>query len=164
MADPRWLESLPLKVIEAEAKSSGISWKLLAAIAQQESGGRAHAIRFEPKWKYFCTPEVYAKKNGVSLETERNSQMISWSYCQIMGGVARELGFDGPMPKLCDATLNFHFAALKLASIFKKYPAMDDAISAYNQGSNRKNADGKHVNFAYVHSVMRYIDELNGIA
>jgi len=160
MEPPKWLESLPLQVIEAAAKEHGLSWKLLAAIANQESAGQPYAVRYEPKWKYFYNPGFYAKKNAVTVETERTCQMMSWSYCQIMGAVARELGYEGPMPRLCDATLNFKFAALKLVSIMKKFPAMDSAISAYNAGTPQKGSDGKFLNQHYVSNVIGFIDQI----
>ena len=79
---------------------------LVKAIITQESGWNAFAIRYEQTYQYLFNPDEFAKKNKVTLSTEINTQKMSWGLGQIMGAVARELGFEGSMPLLSDAQLN----------------------------------------------------------
>jgi hypothetical protein len=160
MTAPKWLEKLPISVIKEEAKRVGINWVILAATAEKESNSRQWALRYESGWKYFFKPDEHAVLCGVSVETERQCQKMSWGMTQIMGAVARELGFSLPMGKLFEPIINFHFCALKYKKLLEQYPLLPDAISAYNQGSNRKFGNGQYQNQNYVSSVLNLIGQV----
>lgn len=133
---------------------------LVIAISGVESNWNTMAMRYEPKWKYFYRPEVYAKKLYITQDTEKQLQMFSYGICQIMGSVARELGFDGPLPQLLVPEFGIEFSVKKIIALRKKYPDLGDIISSYNQGSPRKNPDGSYVNQAYVDKVMKNLMQL----
>ena len=134
---------------------------LLGAIVEQESACNPYAIRFEPAWKIYKTPEVYAKKLGISFETEKNQQACSHGLCQIMGTVARENAFDGQWAMLYDEELNLTIASLHLKKFLRKYGGEEQsAIVSYNAGSPRRGIDGKYVNESYLTSVRAHKEKL----
>ena len=78
---------------------------------------------------------------------------------QVMGTVARELGFDGSLPELCLPHIGVMFGALKLKQLIDRHKDIRLAIAAYNAGTPRFRADGKLVNQAYVDSVISLWDK-----
>lgn len=70
---------------------------LVCAIVEQESGWNPWAIRYEPAfYAHYVMPQ-----RGLSA-TEAYARAFSWGLMQIMGEVAREEGFKGDLPSLCD--------------------------------------------------------------
>lgn len=70
---------------------------LVCAIVEQESGWNPWAIRYEPAfYAHYVMPQ-----RGLSA-TEAYARAFSWGLMQIMGEVAREEGFHGDLPSLCD--------------------------------------------------------------
>lgn len=126
---------------------------LVLAIIQVESNGNKWACRFEPGWKYHKDTIKWAKALLQSEETEKNQQSTSWGLMQVMGTVAREMGFTGHLPQLCLEPVGIRCGCLKLQSLFKKYESQDDVISAYNQGNARKDETGRYINQGYVDKV-----------
>lgn len=151
-----WLQRLPWDVLSLAAAKHGVDPMLVAAITQTESSGNRYALKYEKDWSYLKTPEIFAKELGITLETEIKMQMFSFSYMQIMGSVARELGHIGPMPFLFEPALAFDLGCKKLAQCLKKYPKPDYAIAAYNAGAPRFLENGELVNEAYVQRVRSY--------
>lgn len=158
---------MPLKNYESEILTCANAYKidpfLIAAIIMAESAGTGWtwATRFEGHYSYVVTPGSYAKKLGISADTERIHQKMSWGLMQVMGGVARELGFLGYMPMLCQAEIGLRYGCKKLAICMKRFPEDDDAISAYNRGSPEQLTNGDYVNQAYVDKVKKYFRELS---
>lgn len=157
---PLWLMNMPLDLIHEEALKHKIEPELVASIVQMESGGETCATRFEPNWKYIYSPFEYAKALGITQQTEENHQMTSWGLMQVMGTVARELGFKGYLPELCEAKVGIKYGCLKLKELFIEHGSKEDVISAYNQGSPRKTSGGMYLNERYVDEVMKYYREL----
>lgn len=122
----------------------------------RESAGNQWAARYEPRWKYWVDPERYANELHCTSETERMGQATSYGYMQIMGSVARELGFTDWFGKLYQADYNVSLGAAHLARLIYRYKEPRDVISAYNAGSPRKTPDGRLVNSAYVDGVMKF--------
>lgn len=157
---PKWCEKLPLDVIKAEARKAGINWALIAATCEKESAGCQWAMRYEKAWKYFYKIDEHAVLCGVTAETEEQMQKFSYGLGQIMGSVARELGFSLPLGKLCDPVVNIHYCVLKYKKLLEKYPLLPDAIASYNAGSPRKAPNGSYVNQSYVSDVLRLIGQI----
>ena len=128
--------------------------ELVCGIISVETGWNKYKTRFEPDWKYFAYPINYSTKLGISFQTERNHQMTSWGYMQIMGGVARERGFDDYLVRLIEPELGLYFGIKHLAKLHLQYKSVSDIVSSYNQGSPRKNADGTYCNQNYVSKVL----------
>ena len=119
------------------------------AVCLVESSLNQWAYRYEPQYKY-----VVGAAESLSA-TERTGQMISWGLMQVMGGVARERGWTGPLPQLCDPVVGLKFGMLHLRKFYAKYQNWPDALASYNAGSPRKGADGKYFNQSYVDKVLR---------
>jgi len=160
---PLWAMSLPWNIISEAAAKHKIPPYLLAAIVQQESRGKIWATRFEPAWKYMHTPDLHAKRLGISPETEQVHQATSWGLAQVMGGTLRDLGFMDHLPMACKPTLNLTFAAMHLSRLMAKHSVMAAVISAYNSGTPRKDATGAYYNQGYVDRVTKFMSDCDKI-
>lgn len=146
---------------------------LLSAIISVESSGDNSAWRSEPVYPYvwdcrqnapfrhLTTAEVRANvaPHGFtasmgSTDTEWAGQRASWGLCQIMGAVARELGFTGHFPNLCGIA-GVEYGAKHLSNLVRRFYTefgWDGVIAAYNAGSPRI-IGNRFVNYAYVSKV-----------
>lgn len=147
------------------AKVYRIDEKLIRAIIRKESSWNQYAIRPEPSfWKrylvgikalFYRTPEKDEK--WLNYPT-----LVSMSYglMQIMLTTAMELGFRFTYPtELLSPEANITYGCKLLRKLHDRYGNIKDAISAYNQGSARKNLDGTYVNQSYVNSVLKYLEQ-----
>lgn len=143
-----------ISLIKKVAADVGIDENLLIAICTVESSLNPLAIRFEPAWKYFYFPRETASALGLSNETETVLQSCSYGLNQIMGSVAREIGFRGNLTSFFqNPELPLKHGAIHLKQFLQKYGNENDAISSYNQGSNRKTDGGMYQNQHYVDKV-----------
>lgn len=140
-------------IVQKHASLHKIDPLIVASIILQESAGNTWAVRFEPGWKYSKDVGFWAKKVGSSLKTESNLQSTSFGLMQVMGAVAREHGFDGWLTELCNPEMGISVGVKHLAGYLKRWGFIWDAVSAYNQGSPRKDSDGIYWNADYVVSV-----------
>lgn len=145
-----------LSFFESMARHSEVSPSLLFALARVESNLDPNTARFEPEWRYHLDTSLWAKKLGITRDTERALQSFSWGLMQVMGTVAREHGFDRHLTELINPQLNVLIAIRKIEQLQKKYSSMEDVISSYNQGWPRKNADGTYRNQRYVDTVLGF--------
>lgn len=127
-----------------------------------ESSGRTDAVRYEHNYKYLYEVKECARIAGTSVESEMYAQRCSWGLGQVMGAVAREFGHRGPMQDLLVPQIGLEFACRKLEWCLEKWPLWDDAVSAYNQGSPRKDEDGFYKNQKYVDHINGYLRDLEG--
>ena len=99
--------------IRREAEAFGLDPCLLAGLICQESAGNVFAERTEPDWKYHNLglphPPVLNKW------TEWWGQARSYGLCQIMGTLARRLGFSGWWAQLFEVDTNLYYGAKALA-------------------------------------------------
>lgn len=144
----------------SEAKKLGITPELVLAIAFVESHYNPWAVRYEPNWKFLYEVKQHARDLNVSEETETQMQMMSWGMMQIMGSVARELNFHGPLHQLAAPRLNAHYACAKIYKLMQKYILEADVVAAYNAGTPKKDADGRYLNQGYVQLVVDKFNEL----
>jgi hypothetical protein len=143
-------------ILKAQNKT-GFSAALLASIATHESvnatkehdvAEAAYAIRFEPDFfKKYIVPLQSSEK---LTQTEAIARATSWGYCQIMGQVARELGYKEQfLSSLIKPLDNFMCCGLLLRRIYKQlYKApyilnselssaqLNDMLLRYNGGGN----------------------------
>ncbi len=129
-------------------KHPEIRTELILAMVFQESGGERYAYRFEPGYTYFynfkAKRPLHAnwKSDEANREfaltelgvTEFHAQSASWGLLQIMGAVAREYGFSGPMPELCDPELNIRLGTKYLWIYGHKSGKLstEQALARYN--------------------------------
>lgn len=146
---------LPAKVISlieywgAERKLNPC---LLAAICHTESAGNRWAARYEPGYRWLNNPSDFSIALGITHETEEMMQKFSYGLMQIMGGLARDLRYIGPLSALFDPDINMNYASLHISKLSRKYEETD-LIAAYNAGSPRKRASGFYENQVYVDKV-----------
>jgi hypothetical protein len=124
-----------------------LPWALVTAICLVESSGDEWAMRYEPRYKWLVGTE------DTLTATERTGQMISWGLMQVMGGVARQYGYQGPLPKLCDPVTGLNYGMTHLQHFRTMYASWPDAIASYNAGSPRRSADGTYLNQSYLDKV-----------
>lgn len=130
--------------------------KLTQAVIEVESAFVSLRTKYEPHYKYTIGIPDFAHKLGISESTEEVFQKVSWGLMQVMGGVAREYGFQGHLLELCSTpTYGLYFGMRHLFNYYKRYKNMPDAIAAYNAGSPRRIAGGgPYENQQYVDKVL----------
>lgn len=143
-------------IIKKYANQFNIEPSLVAAICMQESGFEPWRARYEPAWPFFTFVLHYSQLLGITSETELMFQKTSWGMMQIIGDVARELGYDGHLPKLSLPENGILWGTKKLSQLQKKYDDPKDVISSYNQGSPNKSVTGQYKNQDYVDNVLVY--------
>lgn len=141
------------QLIDAAAQSSGLPRELVHAVCMVESSMNQWAIRYEPAYRW-----LYGNHETMT-DTEKTGQKMSWGLMQVMGAVARECGFTGWFPSLCDPAIGLKYGCKHLARFYARHKNWPDAIASYNAGSPRKSEDGRYVNQAYVDTVLRIWDE-----
>lgn len=142
--------------VKAVAQSFCLDMALVESIVQVESAGDPYRARYEPAWSYLLEPSKHALSLGITEQTEFMFQSTSWGLMQVMGSVAREHGFMGPLPQLSDPVLGLKYGCLQLLKLSKTWPHMTDLVAAYNAGQARRySPEGLYLNQVYVDSVMR---------
>lgn len=157
-----WITKLPWDHIRRQAYYHGLDWELVGAICFTESGGDHLAVRFEPGWKYHFHARQYADGLGITGETEEVLQSTSWGLMQVMGTVARELGFREMLTALTDPDLSLKYGCMKLAQLKNRYSTLREVIASYNAGSPvyKKDGGGMLINERYVDKVSHLLREL----
>lgn len=144
------------------ANSMKVNPDLAVAICEQESNYVASAVRYEPNWSYLLEPEKYAKALGISAATEFQLQKFSWGAMQVMGSVARELGYKGHLTEMIIPQTGIFYGCVKLKHLSVKFGDMKDVIAAYNAGNAIK-TNGAYSNKGYVDSVLKRIAMIKAI-
>lgn len=161
-----------IQIAHEKANKIGVDADLAVAIMTEESSlaWPRCSSRFEPNFKYIFQPEVFASRNGITVETEKAQQSMSWGPMHVMGGSARELGFNDPLPILFDPAVGIEYGCKKLKAISELYKTEAAVIAAYNAGSPRKMIlpgqsvpTAEYVNQKYVDSVTARLKVLRKI-
>jgi soluble lytic murein transglycosylase-like protein len=148
--------------IQAIAFELGLDENLVTAITRVESSATNWACRYEPGWRHFYQVQDFAVKLGQTFDTERMQQATSWGPMQVMGAVARELGFKQHLSMLAVPEIGVRYGCLKLQQLQKRYKTEEEVISSYNQGSPIKDPTGKLRNHLYVAKVQAELKKLRG--
>jgi len=140
----------------------GLDPDLAEAIATVESGLKPWVVRYEAHYRWLWHVPDMAHKLGITTDTERALQSMSYGPMQIMGAVCRELGYLGhltSLPGQDELTIDYACQHLKsLARRFGNEPS--DLAAAYNAGSPRKEKTGMYGNQQYVDKVHRAMREI----
>lgn len=137
---------------------------LVKSICMVESSGVSFKTRFEPDWHYFSQTLFWSNKLGITNETEKKMQAMSWGLGQVMGAVARELGFSGYLPQLCQPEIGLEYCAKKLSQLSLKYKDQKEVIVSYNAGSPVMDiSTGLYKNQHYLVRVSEYYRTFKGI-
>lgn len=131
------MSSIDPEILQCAAETSmrhDLELALVLAICDVESGFDRWAVRFEPRWRWFLSPKTWAKAVRVTERTETICQQMSWGLMQVMGAVARERGFRGDLPSLCDPAAGLEYGCRHLKWNIDRWGNIYDALSAYNAG------------------------------
>jgi len=116
-------------------KKHGIDVALLCALIEHESSWDPWTIRFEPAfYGRYIQPLVESGK--IKTATEAYARAFSWGLMQIMGEVARELGFTGNLASLCDPDVGVEYGCRKLNHCLAGNTNVHDALMSYNGGAD----------------------------
>lgn len=133
------------------AVQHGLLPELVCALIEQESEWNPWLNRYEPDFeaspKYGPVVKTYAHefaataltKHGyeTTWQTEIKNRCMSWGLMQILGEDAREDGFTGPLPSLCDPAQGLEQGCGKLASCFKQAAgSLEAALLHWNGGAS----------------------------
>lgn len=140
----------------AATAKHGLSLPLVLGVIETESSGDTWAYNPEPKWQYLwdCLrrqpfravtkdelrselppPDFPAPARGVDADAEWWAQQASWGLMQVMGAVAREMGYGGPfLTALCDPEIGLNVGCAKLARLLRTWGNPEMAVCAYNRG------------------------------
>lgn len=132
MSAPAQLVSLARKAAAAQSLDPA----LVCAIVEQESSWNPWAMRYEPAFFAKYVANLYT--NNKITASEAYARGFSWGLCQVMGQVAREMGFDGPfLSQLCEPETGL---AVGCKLLRKKLDALDGDVTrgllAWNGGAN----------------------------
>lgn len=142
-------------LLATECQKLDLDYKIMDAIVQVESSWNPWAVRYERDFIYLHSTIKYAQKMRCTAETEAIMQQTSWGLGQIMGGSARYMGYEGPIPALTDPAINLHYTCLYFAKNCKKYSKVEEQIASYNAGSVIYTQKGVLHNRSYVDKVLR---------
>ena len=145
------------------ARGAGVPVDLVKAIVQVESSGNPWAMRYEPhyRWLYdvenrcaWVGDEPFPALRGVSSPTEKIAQATSWGLMQIMGAVAREMGYRKPfLGELLRPSENLEMGCEYLKQLYRRFGSehgWEGVAAAYNAGSPRRKEDGTWENQQYL--------------
>lgn len=148
------------ELINKYALKYGIDPDLALAIATVESSLNPFVMRYEPNYRWLYHVDDFAHKLKITNLTEETLQKFSYGCYQLMGALCREKGFDDYLPKMLDPELNISYGCKHIKSLLIKFKTESDAVSAYNQGSPKKNNGGTYLNQSYIDKVHSVLYEL----
>lgn len=143
------------EILKQRCEKHRCPYDIMRAIVTVESHWDPHAVRYEKNYKYLFYPRKYAVLLNIPYTTEKILQQMSWGLGQVMGGTAREMGYNGPLPRLSDPAIGLEYACIYFHKRCNQYYTLKEKISAYNAGSPRFTEDGAYVNQDYVDKVIK---------
>lgn len=118
------------------ATKYGLDPALVCALIEHESTWNAWACRYEPT---FMARYIQPLLNNGTVKTMTEATMRSSSFglMQVLGQVAREMGFGGKfLTELCDPDVGVDFGCKKLQKCFLSHPEARGALLSYNGGGD----------------------------
>ncbi len=147
---------LKSRVFTAIEHQKDIEKPLVMAIIKQESNFYPFAIRYEPQLKRATWYKRLLK------EKDNDLYYCSFGLMQILFGIAVSFGFKKDPFSLFYPEINIYYGTKYLKNLMQRYKNIKDVISAYNQGSNKKDRYGNYKNQEYVDKVYRYYKMFGG--
>lgn len=122
-----------IELARSIAVTFGLESELVCAICEQESSWNPLAVRFEPGFKAMYVDRI----PGLTAE-ERVDRSTSWGLLQLMGQVARELGFMGQLDGLLVPEVGLAWGCRHLEGRIKHADGnMEKALLLWNGGGNK---------------------------
>lgn len=130
MIDPKFLTMARVAAVAAD-----LDPVVVAAVCENESSWSPNAIRFESRFY-----EHYERALHLE-ETDKLQRACSYGLMQVMGQVARELGFTGTFRELYDPGTNLYYGCRKLGRAMADHDHdLDQGLLAYNGGADHNYA------------------------
>lgn len=150
------------ELIQTMAKRFHLDPLWIKAIILQESGGNPWALRYEKNYSYLFQPKIFAKHHLISLDTEIETQKMSWGLGQLMGALARQQGHTGLMAELVQPELNIKHICIRFQDLKTISQVKDDLFAMYNGGPGalKHLVNGKYPNQSYVLAVNLHLQSL----
>lgn len=145
-----------IKLARRECKIRKIDRKIISTIITIESSWRTESARYERYFTWIMDEEKFAKLHGINEATEIIFQKTSWGLMQVMGGTARDVGYNGWLPNLCDPVIGVRVGCEYFVKVCSEYVNLEDQFAAYNggRGAIKRNSDGHYINQDYVDKAM----------
>lgn len=145
------------KIIQQNAILQDLKPEWIKAIIVIESSGNTYAMRFEPLFY----DSIKARYKGKYNDTEIISRAISWGLMQVMGEVARELGYGGRfLSGLFVPEVGVKYGCMKFKKQLERYQGdLAKAAAAYNAGTAFI-VGGKFKNQEYVDKFNKSLAEI----
>lgn len=159
---------MPWPLIRAAARESRVSPLLVGALILRVSGGAFWRSELRPTFPAgrIILPELHARRLGTSVRMEVLAQMHTYGHLQLVGAVARWLGFEGHLAQLSLPESGLTWGCRYLAWLLGKLER-EEAIAAFGVAGEplvRSAADPERlVNQAFVTDVLRSLQELKGL-
>ena len=131
-----------LDLVQTAARLYNLDPALVCAVCEQESGWDPWAIRYEAKFfEHYVQPLL--TNGSIKTFTEGRARAFSWGLMQVMGEVAREVGFSGKwLSQLCDPAIGIDLGCKVLRhKIDSNDGDIYSGLESYNGGGNPKYAD-----------------------
>lgn len=149
------MDTFTLQIIDRLGGECRIDPAMIRSIIQTETEW-ANTVRYEEDYRYISNVMTHARNNHITFKTETVLQRMSWGLMQVMGGTARDLGYEGHLLELATSqALGLEYGVRYLKSRYVKYAPQltgwsETVVAAYNAGSPKKRGDGTWVNEDYV--------------
>lgn len=163
-------------LVSTAATRHGLFPAMVWGVVQVESSGNPWAWNPEPHYRYLwdlrrwspfrsltaqerqseAPPRDFTAPRGVAADAEWWGQQASWGLMQVMGAVAREIGYAEPfLTGLCHPETGLEYGCRFLARQMRAYDGQAHlAVAAYNAGSPRRDPmTGLLINQGYVDKV-----------
>lgn len=139
-------------LIESHPDRGALPVPCILAFCMAESSFKSYALKYEDHYRWLVGDQATMRIG------EKLGQKHSWGLMQVMGAVARELGFTGPFTDLWEPEIGIRYGMRLLKKLWSRYENWPDVIASYNAGSPVR-IDGKYKNQAYVDKVLGYWNE-----
>lgn len=123
-----------VKFAKESGGKRGIDPALVCAVIEQESAWNSDAMRYEDAFY-----DRYIVPLGIGNATESRARAFSWGLMQVMGQVAREIGFKGKyLTELCEPHQGIEIGCevLKAKMVRAKWDTVQGLLF-WNGGANK---------------------------
>jgi len=118
------------------AAAHGLFAHIVCGQIERESSWQPWTIRYEDSFFARYIQPMLAS-GALRDPTEARARAFSWGLGQVMGELARELGYRGHLAALCDPATGIEWQCRALSEKLRlQHGNLPDALQAYNGGAN----------------------------
>jgi soluble lytic murein transglycosylase-like protein len=129
-------KAILISMAKAQAIFDKLDPVLVCAVCERESSWNTFARRFEPS--FLAHYKANFIEDGIPITAnEEMDRATSWGLMQVLGEVAREHGFTGPIPTLCEPLVGLEWGCIVLkAKLATHNGDVEKGLLAYNGGAD----------------------------